>query len=922
MSRISVDVSSARIPVLQVGYQGENEVTDVLFDISSWITEFGEGVAQLRVKRPGNSEEESYVLSLTITDGKAVWTVSETDTANKGNGKVQLSYMVGNIVKKAVIYPYKVGKSIVGADNPVDPFDSWIERSKAWAIGETLDGDAVPETDETYQNNAKYYAEQADILGSAQVVLAAEKVTLAAEQVTLATEKADAAAASEAAVNGVSTQLTTRMSAIETEQAVQDARMDTFTSLPEGSTSGNAELADIRVGADGTTYDTAGNAVRGQIGELKSDLGDLIGTQETVISEKNRVSGTLHNFPVEIKKGDIFEISISTITKAKSVSVSFSNNDESLQYVYKNYVPDQGELVIYTKIVSDVNASEVIVYFEGTNADINVKRFRNSDSIIGEQLNNQSNDISQLVKRLDFSEENNILEDKLFDTTLSGVKKQGTAFTFNYFKLRTSVTSLFSPFKLSKGYYTIFMWTNDYTERKIYFTLQDENGLNSYLSVDKEKNDAVLNFELSNDTTITKAGFYVYGEGSYNYNGTINVLLVSGNYSTRDKLTIIESNINEITKITENIEHRLGTSEVIIDSDVDNNVLTAFPYDISVGDVFEFKLELFSKPRQIIVKIADEDGNEQFVVNYGANDIPVDWNEKIIADITSVMNATMFKVYIYGSKAKLKINKLTLGKIDLEIYDAKNRISAIEETQKFSKCLVWEDDFDLEYLDETKWGFELGNNRPNNNELQFYTRNNISFEDSCLVITAKREEYKGFHWTSSSITTMCKKNVRFGRIEAKMKLANVRGSFPAFWMIGQPLVIKYTEDSDGNVTKTHVRGDYPACGELDIIEQFGTGDVASGEWGTDGSKHHHFTHSVDTTEFHLYAIEWNDEEIKYFVDDVLIGTSSIADDRLKAYRENAFYIIVNLAVGGSAGTPDESTNIIKMYVDWVRVYSI
>lgn len=242
MSRISVDVSSARIPVLQVGYQGENEVTDVLFDISSWITEFGEGVAQLRVKRPGNSEDESYVLSLIITDGKAVWTVSETDTFNKGNGKVQLSYIVGNIMKKAVVYPYKVGKSIVGADNPVDPFYSWIERSKAWAIGEMLDGDDVPETDETYQNNAKYYAEQADILGSAQVVLATEqatlatekatlateKATLATEKATLATEKADAAAESEAAVNGVSTQLTTRMSAIETEQAVQSNRMDTL----------------------------------------------------------------------------------------------------------------------------------------------------------------------------------------------------------------------------------------------------------------------------------------------------------------------------------------------------------------------------------------------------------------------------------------------------------------------------------------------------------------------------------------------------------------------------------------------------------------------------------------------------------------------------------------------------------------------
>lgn len=79
-----------------------------------------------------------------------------------------------------------------------------------------------------------------------------------------------------ASVDSLSNSVSTRMTAIETEQSVQSARMDTFTSLPEGSTSGNAELADIRVGADGTTYDTAGNAVRGQIGELKSDLPDKL----------------------------------------------------------------------------------------------------------------------------------------------------------------------------------------------------------------------------------------------------------------------------------------------------------------------------------------------------------------------------------------------------------------------------------------------------------------------------------------------------------------------------------------------------------------------------------------------------------------------------------------------------------------------
>ena len=360
MSRISVDVSSARIPVLQVGYQGENEVTDVLFDISSWIAEFGEGVAQLRVKRPGNSEEESYVLSLTITDGIAVWTVSETDTFNKGNGKVQLSYLVGNIVKKAVVYPYKVGKSIVGADNPVDPFDSWIERSKAWATGKTLDGNDVPETDETYQNNAKYYAEQADILGSAQVVLATEQVTLATEQATLATEKATLAtekanaaaeseanaASSEAAFNGVSTQLTTRMSAIETEQSVQSARIDTFTSLPEGSTSGNAELADIRVGADGTTYDTAGNAVRGQIGELKSDIfnnfqinsnvkqtltsGQFINASNNAI---NSSSGFSMTAPVPVKKGQLVKLTATGYSNVVGMIATCNADNSSRQVV-------------------------------------------------------------------------------------------------------------------------------------------------------------------------------------------------------------------------------------------------------------------------------------------------------------------------------------------------------------------------------------------------------------------------------------------------------------------------------------------------------------------------------------------------------------------------------------------------------------
>lgn len=236
------------------------------------------------------------------------------------------------------------------------------------------------------------------------------------------------------------------------------------------------------------------------------------------------------------------------------------------------------------------------------------------------------------------------------------------------------------------------------------------------------------------------------------------------------------------------------------------------------------------------------------------------------------------------------------------------------------RTILFEDDFNS--FDSSMWGYELGMPRNTDRELQCYRAENVTIENSCLVITAKRELYGGKEWTSGSITGQLKQSFKYGRFEAKIKFPNMVGAFGAFWMAGANFWKEYT---DGGESINH--GEiWPKCGEIDITETIpGNATTAQANmWTYTGlSMGTGRSNSMVSSEWHIYAMEWTSEYIAIFLDGVEFKRWTFSDysaSEVQAYHL-PFYMILNLAVGASGGTPASSTSEMKMYVDWVRVYA-
>jgi beta-glucanase (GH16 family) len=244
--------------------------------------------------------------------------------------------------------------------------------------------------------------------------------------------------------------------------------------------------------------------------------------------------------------------------------------------------------------------------------------------------------------------------------------------------------------------------------------------------------------------------------------------------------------------------------------------------------------------------------------------------------------------------------------------------------------LVWSDEFNEDGRpDPNNWTYENGFIR--NEELQWYQPDNARCENGLLIIEGRRERKKNpnyrpdsdnwkenrkyAEYTSASMTTRRLHSWMYGRFEMRGRIDTRAGLWPAFWSLG-------------------VQGWWPSCGEIDIMEYYQGMLLANAAWGTEkrwvpkwDDVRKPVTDFNDlnwSAKFHVWRMDWDEDNIKLYVDDMLMNAVDLKEtfnpDGKNPFRQPHF-IIVNLAIGGTAGGDPSSTEFpAKFEVDYIRVY--
>ncbi len=300
--------------------------------------------------------------------------------------------------------------------------------------------------------------------------------------------------------------------------------------------------------------------------------------------------------------------------------------------------------------------------------------------------------------------------------------------------------------------------------------------------------------------------------------------------------------------------------------------------------------------------------------------------------------------------------------------------------QKEAYRLVWEDNFEGTTLNAAYWNVDDNARGGGNAEMQYYTPRNVSIErhpvsgESCLVLSARREDYGNRPATSARLNTQDKVLVHYGKVEARIAFPyTADGLWPAFWMLGNNLATDLGNDDavdqQADVLAEQGRVVWPKCGEIDIVEMGHKDGIEKGlqdryfngaaHWG-EAFNNGKYPNRAGVCEapyavqgdFHTFTLLWTPDTLAMYLDQDLYPdvapyfALSLRDKSVNEpghYFNHPFYLVFNLAVGGFfpglpttpkypelvtaddpnfrqiTALPADGTPV-KMYVDWVRVW--
>jgi len=235
----------------------------------------------------------------------------------------------------------------------------------------------------------------------------------------------------------------------------------------------------------------------------------------------------------------------------------------------------------------------------------------------------------------------------------------------------------------------------------------------------------------------------------------------------------------------------------------------------------------------------------------------------------------------------------------------------------------WIEEFNESTLNKAFWTVETDIHV--NNELQQYTASgNYELKNGVLTIICKKVNSAGIYgsYTSARLKTESKKLFKYGRLEARLKLPKGKGTWPAFWLLGERI---------GQGTN------WPKCGEIDIMEYVGVDPLwvqaslhsQSQFGGNSRNGRLQFASNNDEAQWHIYGMNWTTSKLEFYVDDAskpyyTCNAPSVKTADNWPFDAN-YFLILNLAFGGDWGGyngVDASIDTMKFEVDWVKYYAL